>query len=304
MATRAMGPGAGWGWLKQAINLGSQRPTPIFAGAALVLGAVVVVGIGLVALMALAGTAFEPGGSSAMLMSFLVTLPILLVMSGLLVGYLRIVDAVENGGDPSAGDVFDGFRDRRACLRALGFMLALAIGQNLLMAGLIAVLAPDVGAWYLQAMQDPTAEPPEMTALPEGFGAAFAVMWVVSLFVYAVQAIGLGQIALGRSTVATAVVDGLAGAVKNLLPLIVLMLLGIVAALIAGAGIMLLMFVVGLLAKAVGAWIWIILGVPLYLALLIALIVVSFGTMYYMWRDICSGGPASPTTTTGNQLEL
>ena len=35
MGTRALGPGAGIGWLKNAVNLGRDNPKAIFGGAAL-----------------------------------------------------------------------------------------------------------------------------------------------------------------------------------------------------------------------------------------------------------------------------
>ena len=37
---------------------------------------------------------------------------------------------------------------------------------------------------------------------------------------------------------------------------------------------------------------WVLLVAPVYLALLVAIYVIAFGVMYYMWRDIC--GDAAP----------
>ena len=52
----------------------------------------------------------------------------------------------------------------------------------------------------------------------------------------------------------------------------------------------------GVLMKAVGAWLGFVIAVPLYLAFVLALIVVGFGAMYHLWRDVCSGRetPAMP----------
>ena len=59
------------------------------------------------------------------------------------------------------------------------------------------------------------AAPAPMTSLPDGFGVELVVMLVISLFGYAVQAIGLGQIALRRSGVGSALVDGVTGAART-----------------------------------------------------------------------------------------
>jgi uncharacterized membrane protein YqhA len=36
--------------------------------------------------------------------------------------------------------------------------------------------------------------------------------------------------------------------------------------------------------------------VPVYIALILALYVVMFGVMYFMWRDICGGSDMSAET--------
>jgi hypothetical protein len=305
MTTRALGPGAGWGWLKQAVNLGSQNPKAIFGGATLLLLVVVALAIVLGLLMGAVATTMQPGGAGSMALSLVITLPILLVMAGLLVGYLRIIDAVEYGRPASATSVFAGFADWPTALRIFGFMLVMAIAQNAVLGGLVALLAPEVGAWYMQSMQVSVSNPAaQMPALPQGFGTVFAVFWIIGLFAYAVQAIGLGQIALARRGVGGALVDGLAGAAKNLLPLLVLMLIAIAAAILAGLAIVLLVFLIGLLAKAVGIWIAFVIGIPLYFAVLIAIIVISFGVMYFMWRGISGDATPPAPVAAGNQVEM
>ncbi|HST45868.1 MAG TPA: hypothetical protein VLK29_11670 [Luteimonas sp.] len=304
MTTRAMGPGAGWDWLKQAVNLGSHRPMAIFGGAALVFGVVVVVALVLALLLGTAVSTLQAGGTGSMLASFAITIPVLMIMATLLVGYLRLLDAVENTRDASATDVFAGFSDWPTALRIFGFMLVMTLVQNLILGGLVAVLAPDVGAWYMQVLQNPAGTPAQVPTLPQGFGMVFAVFWVVGLFGYAVQAIGLGQIALAKRGVGGALVDGLSGAAKNLLPLLVLMLAMIAAAIVIGLVLLLLLFVVGLLAKVVGTWLLFVVGIPLYLAVVMAMIVVSFGVMYFMWRDVCAGTAGVRAIHDETRLEL
>ena len=131
-----------------------------------------------------------------------------------------------------------------------------------------------------------------MTSLPDGFGIAFIVVLVISLFGYAVQAIGLGQIALRRSSVGSALADGVSGAAKNLLPLLVLALVVVVACIVLALAIGLLAMLIGVLAKIAGVWLAVVLGVPLYIAAVVAMYVVMFGVMYSLWRDVSGDGEA------------
>jgi hypothetical protein len=295
MTTRALGPGAGIGWLKQAVNLGRNNPKAVFGGAVLLLLAVLLLAIGLTVLVGLLQAALNPGPGGSMALALVVMVPILLLLAALMVGYLRLIDAVENGRAARASDVFSAFRDTVTSVRAIGFVVLLAVVQNVLIFALIGLFAKDVGTWYLQSMQASMsgATPAPMTSLPDGFYIAFVVMLVISLFGYAVQAIGLGQIALRRSSIGSALADGISGAAKNLLPLLVLAVVVAVAGFVLLLAVGLLVMLVGVLAKIAGAWLAVVLGVPLYLAALVAIYVVMFGVMYSVWRDV-SGDDAPP----------
>ena len=295
MTTRALGPGAGIGWLKQAVNLGRNNPKAVFGGAALLLVAVLGLAIGLSVLVGLLQAALKPGPGGSMVLALMVMVPILLLLAALMVGYLRLIDAVENGRAARASDVFGAFRDTGTSVRAIVFVVLLAVAQNLLIFALIGVFAKGVGSWYLQNMQASMAGATQapMSSLPDGFGIAFVVVLVISLFGYAVQAIGLGQIALRRSSVGSALVDGVSGAAKNLLPLLVLAVVVVVAGIVLLLAVGLLAMLVGVLAKIAGVWLAVVLGVPLYLAALVAMYVVMFGVMYSLWRDV-SGDAEAP----------
>lgn len=189
-------------------------------------------------------------------------------------------------------DVFSGFGDF-ASLRAIGFLLLVAIAQYALMAVLLLVFAGGVIDWYMTVMQASAAgtPPTAMTSLPDGMGLAVVVLVVLGLLMYAVQAVGLCQIALRGRGVFGAVADGVAGAFKNLLPLFMLLLAMIVAMVVVVLGVLLLGLLVGVLAKIAGAWLAIVLAVPLYIAALLVAYVITFGLMYYVWRDVCGEGP-------------
>lgn len=304
MTTRAMGPGSGLGWITRAANLGGRNPKAIFGGAALLLAAILAVAIVLGVAMAGIAAGATPGSTTAYASSLLVTVPILLVMACLMVGYLRLIHAAETGQPAAATDILQGFRDFRTSLQAFGFMLLLMVVQNLVLFGLLKLVSPETLTLYMQGMQMPAPDAAQaMPVLPEGFGAAMALMWLIALLVYAVQAIGIGQIALGGRSLGAALGDGASGAFKNLPALLVLlavMIAAVIAAVVVG---MLMVLLLGVLVKLLGTWIAVVLGVPLYLALLLVMIVVAFGVMYFMWRDVC--GDAAPTAAqAADSLEL
>ena len=295
MTIRALEPSAGMRWLKEAVNLGRNNPKAIFGGAALLLCSLLVFAIGMSLLLGAVAAVLKPGTTAAALLGFSILLPLMLLMAGLMVGYLRLLDAVENGRAARAMDVFAGFRDLATSGRAIGFVLLLTIVQNVLLIALIALVANDFGSWYLQNLKGSMAgvPAPPMAALPDGFGLAFGLIMVVNLFFYAMQAIGLGQIALRRRDVFGAFADGMSGTVKNLLPLLVFALLLFGIGLLFVLMIVLVAALVGLLAKVVGVWIMVVIGVPLYLLFVLAMVVVMFGVMYFLWRDV-SGEEAAP----------
>lgn len=303
MTTRAMGPGAGLGWITRAANLGGRNPKAVFGGAALLLAAIFVVAIVLGVTMATVASNVVPGSTAAYVSSLLFSVPILLVMSCLMVGYLRLIHAVENGQPATPIDILQGFRDLNTSLRTFGFMLLLMVVQNLFLFGVLKLVSPDTLTLYMQGVQMPapgaTQKVPE---IPQGFGSALALVWLTALVIYAVQAIGIGQIALRGRSFGTALGDGAAGAIKNLpalLVLLVVMVVAVIAAVVVGA---LMVLLLGVLAKLLGAWIAVVLGVPLYLVLLVGLIVVAFGVMYFLWRDVC--GDDLPAAATGDSVEL
>lgn len=307
MTTRAMGPMAGLEWLKRGLNLGRSNPKAIFGGAALLLVAIFLMAVPVSLLMGGTAAAAGPGSVTAMIAGLLAVVLMLLAMSVLMLGYYRLLDAVENGRPARALDALAGFRELPTSLRMMGFLVSLTVAQNLILVVLIGLFAREFGAWYMQNLQASmaggAAGPAAMP--PEGFGLAFVVMVIVGLFFYAVQAVGLGQIALRGRGVGGALADGVAGAGKNLLPLLVLALAMMAAVVVLAIVFVLLAAVGGLLAKLLGGWVMVVLGVPLYFAFVVGIIVVMFGVMYHLWRDIAGGGPAQAVPpAVGHHVEL
>lgn len=292
MTTRVVGVGAGIGWLRNAVNLGRNNPKAIFGGAALLLAVIIALALAFGLVMILLGDAMKSGGV-AMVTLAVFTVVAMVVMAALIVGYLRLLDAVENGRPAGVVDVFAGFSDLSVSGRAIGFILLLAVAQNLLLAVLISVLAPGFGDWYLQNLQNSMAGVQAAPTLPGGFGAALVIMWMVGLFGYAVQSIGLGQIALRASGIGGALADGVKGAARNLLPLLVFLLVVVAAVIVLMLVVFLVAMLFGLVAKLLGGWVVALVGIPLYIAFIVVMLVVTFGVMYFVWRDICGDEPAA-----------
>lgn len=290
MATRAMNAMAGFDWLKRGINLGRNNPKAIFGGAALLLLAAlgVVIAAGVVMGVAFAVLGNSPVGIGIGVLVLL--LPVLALMGVLMVGYLRLIDAVESGRAARAFDVFDGFGDIGTSLRAIGLLVLAAIIKNLLLVGLLSVFAGGFVGWYAQMLQgsmagaDPAAA---MAQMPSGIGLAYLVMGLVGTLFFGVQSVGLGQVALRGRGALPALGEGFAAAFRNLLPLLMLLVGYIVLMIVVAIAVVVLVLLVGLLAKLLGAWLAVVIGVPLYLAFLLAMVVVMFGVMYHCWRDIC-----------------
>ncbi|GGJ95983.1 hypothetical protein GCM10011394_00980 [Luteimonas terricola] len=281
-----MGPVSGWRWFKNAVNLGGSNPKAIFGGAALLALVIFVVAV----VMSLAvGLVAPDGGTAQFALSMAISLPLLVLMGALLVGYLRVIDAVENGRPATATQIFSGFADTGTWLRAIVILLALALLQYALIGGLVALVAPEAGRWYLDNMAA-TADPAAQVAVPAGFGRAFAVTMVVGVLVYAAQAIGLGQVALRGKATGAALADGLTGALRNALPLALLLLVAMVAMFIVAlvVGVLVMLFTALGAGSGMLLVLGIVIGVPVYLLLVVVMIVVSCGVMYSIWRDVCA----------------
>jgi hypothetical protein len=286
MATRALGPMAGFHWFMHGVNLGRNNPRAVFGGALVVivalLGLVLVLGM-------LASLVLGAGQAASPLVGWMLLLPVVAVVAGLLVGYLQLIDRVERGEPVRAAAVLEGFRAGPVVLRACGVVAILAVLQNLGSALAMALVAPEAAQWYAEQMANPG--PVAAGAIPEGVGRAVVAGLALFALFFMVQAVAVGQVALRGRGLGRALADGASGAFRNLLPLLVLALIAFVVLLGIGVVATFVAFVVGLLAQLPGgAVLAAVLGVPVWLAATTAMLVVLSGTMYAMWRDITGDG--------------
>lgn len=287
MTTRANGPMAGFGWLKNAINLGHGNPKAVFGGAAFVVLLSLLPSLVTVPIQTTLGPGLD---MLAVVMLISMLCGLLLVPS--IAGYLRIVDAADRGLAAKATDVFAPYRNGEV-LRLMGYGLAMLAVYLSMFAIIIAIAGGDLVSWYGQvlARQD-NAAAMQVAGLPPGFGRAMVTGCVLGLLVMGIYAISLGQVALGGRGVLDAVRDGFLGSFKNVLPLVVLAVSGIVACLVLVLVFGFLVFVLTLVGTFVGPWLVLALMVPVYIAVMLAVFVVMFGVMYHLWRDVCGQASA------------
>ena len=286
MTTRSNGPLAGLGWLKRGINVGHANPKALLGGAAFLLllcllPTLITMPMQFGALRA----GMQPNPATfGWIMAISAIAGLLLVP--LYAGYLQMIDAAERGLPARARDIFKPYRQGEAP-RLIGYGLAMIVVYVAMFGIVIAATGGGIARWYMQLVTAQLNHQPPPVALPNGFGITIALFVVLGLFMMGVHAISLGQVALGRRSVFGAIGDGVVGALKNLLPLLVFVVSMVVAWILLAIVIGLLAALLALLGKLVGTWLVLVLIVPLYLAVMLMLFAVMFGVMYYLWRDVC-----------------
>ncbi len=292
MAIRAVGPANGLSWLIRALNPGSTGLRVILGAGALFLCCL----LGVAVVLGSLSSSWGDAGSGRFGAQLLTGALVMAVLGGLMAGFLRLLHALEQGRPARAFDLFSTYRDGAVALRAAVFIGLLALAQNALVGWVLATMAPGFMEWYAQlatlsAEGGPT--PQSLPQPPPGLGAAFALVTVAGLVGFAVQAIGLGQIAFHDRGVLQALGDGVRGTVLNLLPLLVLML----AAMVAGFALVMVLamavLLVGAVASLAGPQAAGLAAAPLYFLFLLGAYVVMFRAMYHLWRDICGEAPGA-----------
>lgn len=294
MTTRSKGPGAGFGWLKNGFGAARRHAKPMFGGAALLVLACLLPSLITMPVQYHAMNGGTPPNPSIFIWTSAFSVLFGLLLVPLYAGYLQVVDAAENGLPAHATDIFMPYRNGDAW-RLIGYGLAMMVLYIALIGLIIVAAGGGILAWYMQVLtaQASHATPP---GLPNGFGMFFALAMLVGLLMMGFYAISLGQVALRGRPVFAAIGDGLVGALKNALPLVVFALSCLLAWIVVAIAIAIVAFVLALIGKLVGAWLSLVLIIPLYIALILVAFTVMFGAMYHLWRDVC-GDDVAPGLT-------
>lgn len=286
MTTRSRGPLAGFGWLTRGISVAFHHPKPLLGGAAFLVIACLMPTLITLPMQLLAlrsGTPPSPAFSGWIMAGSLL---VGLLLVPLYAGYLQVVDAAQQGLPARARDIFKPYRQGEA-LRLIGYGLAVMVLYVAMFGIIIAAAGGGIASWYMQVVTAQANHLPPPTALPAGFGIAVALFMVLGLFMMSFYAISLGQVALRQRSVFGAIGDGLIGALKNLLPMLVFAVSLVLAWIVAAVVIVILALVLALIGKLVGAWLIFVLIIPLYIVMVLAMFTVMFGMMYQLWRDVC-----------------
>jgi len=250
MAIRLNGPSAGFGWLTNGFSTGFRNPKPLLGGAALLMVMCLLPTLVTLPMQLHAISTGTPQSPAASVWIMALSALFGLLMVPLYAGYMQLVDAAERGLPARASDIFNPYRHGEA-LRFIGYGLANFALYIAVIGIVIALAGTGIVSWYTEVLASQAAHqaPP---GLPQGFGTAVALFMVLGLFMTGVYAISLGQVALGKRSVFGAIGDGLVGALKNLLPLLVFALSLVLAAIVVFIGFALVALVLGLIAKLVG----------------------------------------------------
>lgn len=292
MTTRRVGPEAGFGWLKNGIGAGFAYPKPLFGGAALLAVAVILPSLVTVPMQFLATQSGTPLSTTTSIAIMVISALYGLLVIPLYAGYLQVIRASRQAEAARASDIFQPYRRGEAWpLIGLGLLFLV-----LYVAGIaLIVLAAAHGLvdWFVQ-VQATQAEHVLPPALPGGFWLAMALFSLFYLWMMGVYAISLGQVALNRRPVLEAIRDGMAGAWKNGLPLLVFALSAFGAGLVIMIAFVIVVIVLALLAKLVSVWLTLLVLVPLYVGLVLWMFTVMFSVSYHLWHDVCGEDAATP----------
>ena len=292
MSTRANGPLAGLHWLKRGLNAGRHNPRAVFGGASLIMVAALLPPF----LQAFAHGLLKPGPGAEAVIAALTTLLTVVLLGPLIGGYLRVIDASERGMPAHASDVLAPFRDAQEARRMIAFsfiMLLVQLCAFTVLAALFGGVLENLQTWYASLAElvqtAKPGQPAQLPAPPEGLGGLFSLAGLFALFVAAVFAVGMGQLALRGRGVGAAVLEGLSGAARNLLPLLVMAAVAFAFLMAASVVLLLIVGILGLLHPALA----LVVFLPLYMLFVLTLYVVMFGVMYHLWRDVAGDAPAA-----------
>src|SRR5690606_32695312 len=193
----------------------------------------------------------------------------------------------------------DTFRAGNGAGRLIGFGVAMFVASLAVFVAVVGLFGQDFLGWYMELLaastqNDADAQAKVLQDMPDGFGTLMALGTLAGLFFGGVYAIGFGQVALRGRSVGSALADGVAGTLKNVLPIGVLAVVAFVGffafALVAMLVILLLMAIGGLVHPALA----LLLAAPAYFGARLVLCSVMFGVLYVRWRDVCAAGEEAP----------
>lgn len=289
MQTLARGPGAGWHWLLGGFRVFRHNTGAVLGGAAwLCVFALVLVAIEMVL----------PAHGPMLVGKLAITTVLSSILMPLLTGgYLRLIDASRNGRPASALLVLQPFRPGQGGARLVGFGLCMLIVYVAFFAIVVATVGRGMAAWYLQFLaHQPTlgTAPSPLPPLPTGFAPTLALVTVFFLFYGAAMAIGVGEASLRAQAPLAALRSGVAGAFKNVLPILVLCICGLILLVLLSLTLGLVVVIVSGVAMLLSKVLGLVLLAIFYIVFILLLYAFSMGVNYSIWHDVTAVDAAPP----------
>lgn len=284
MLMRARGPGAGWSWLMEGFTVAKHAPRQIL-GACLLLVLCVAV---LVVVQMLVQWAMRPQGPAAIAVVAVFALAGSILFPVLMGGFMRVIDASRNERRARASMLFEPFRRGHGGSRLALFGLCMLLIYVAFITVLLTTVGHGLFSWYLHLLDQQDLGTPvrSLPPLPGGSSIALALLTVFFIFYSCAFAIGTGQVALRGRAPLPALRDGVTGAFKNALPLLVLSACGLVALLVlaVGFGILsaILLVLTALVSRVLGAGLLFL----VYVVLAVLLYACMMGVDYAIWYDV------------------
>lgn len=293
MPTHARGPGAGWSWLVGGFTVAKRQPWHIL-GACLLL---ILCMAAPVVVQMLVQRAMRPQGAAAIAMFATLTLATSILYPILMGGFMRLIDASRNERQVQVSMVFDPFRKGRGGSRLALFGLCMLLIYAAFLAVLLTTVGHGLASWYLQLLDQQALGTPvrSLPPLPGGSSTTLALLTVFFLFYSCATAIGVGQVALRNQAPLSSLRDGITGAFKNALPLLVLSVCGLVALLVLAVGFGIVASILLVLGALVSRPLGDVLLVLVYVALAVLLYAFMMGVDYAIWRDVVDDARGNAT---------
>lgn len=301
MQMHAKGPGAGWSWLVGGFTVARQNPAKILGAAGLFM-----------LCMAWSFPIAEwlkPRGTAGYILRGGFMLVNSLLLPILMGGFMRVLDASRNGRPVRISMMFDPFRRGQGGPRLALFGLCMLLVYAAFMALLLSTVGHDTWLWYLQLAKHQAMHPPVNTffPLPHQISATLGLMTVFFLFYSCANAVGVGQAALqGQSTLA-AFRDGIVGAFKNALPVLVLFVCGLLVLVAFCIGFGILVAIATLLAhvsgSSMGGATGSVLKVLVLAVCMLLLYAFMAGVNYAIWHDVANAERTGPSSLPAPDLE-
>ncbi|MEO6064315.1 MAG: hypothetical protein ABIP49_00850 [Lysobacterales bacterium] len=296
-SARSVPAGNGVSWLTR--GFGTLGKYPVTIGGAVFLLVLAI----LVPLCIQFAAQFLLTGTTALAVQLLATLAMVLITSLLMIGLLRLIDSLERTGTGSATSIFSTFSDSDLMARAVVFALIVLAVSIVFVVAVLLTLGPDMLGWYKTLITQPMtagAAAPPITGSP---WLSVVVGFVGALALFGVNTFGYAQVALTKAGGVEAFTDGLSATTRNVLPILVNMVVGIVTMLVLVIPMVLVLVVLGFIGGLLHPLAGAVLAVPLYAAFMAGLYALIFATMYHAWRDVF-GDPLAPAAASVPPLQL